>query len=127
MPNGISVGEGGVPVILSVNDYRVNGNTYDGGFVGIAILESRGRALLQKSGSVTVKIRTNSLTTYTDVLELVTKADEGKLVRLCAFNDSNASFSNLTIVKYKAENSNSRLAKILSVDETSGTAEIWLY
>ena len=127
LPNGISVGEGGVPVILSVNDYRVNSNTYDGGFVGIAILESRGRALLQKSGSVTVKIRTNSLTTYTDVLELVTKADEGKLVRLCAFNDSNASFSNLTIVKYKAENSNSRLAKILSVDETSGTAEIWLY
>ena len=74
-----------------------------------------------------VKIRTNSLTTYTNVLELVTKADEGKLVRLCAFNDSNASFSNPTIVKYKAENSNSRLAKILSVDETSGTAEIWLY
>ena len=127
LPNGISVGEGGVPVILSVNDYRVNSNTYDGGFVGIAILESRGTALLQKNGSVTVKIRTNSLTTYTDVLELVTTADEGKLVRLCAFNDSNASFSNLTIVKYKAENSNSRLAKILSVDETSGTAEIWLY
>lgn len=127
LPDGISVGEGGVPVILSVNGYKVNGKVVDGDFVGIAILESGGTALLQTSGSITVKIRTDSLTTFTDVLELVTKADEGKLVRLCAFNDSNASFSNLTIVKYKAENSNSRLAKILSVDETSGRAKIWLY
>lgn len=132
LPDGISVGEGGVPVLCRINrlgviEYVVNGTANDGDFVGIAILESRGTALLQTSGSMYVKIRTDSLTTFTDVLELVTKADEGKLVRLCAFNDSNASFSNLTIVKYKAENSNSRLAKILSVDETSGTAEIWLY
>lgn len=132
LPDGISVGEGGVPVLCRINrlgviEYVVNGTANDGDFVGIAILESRGTALLQTSGSMYVKIRTNSLTTFTDVLELVTKADEGKLVRLCAFNDSNASSSNLTIVKYKAENNNSRLAKIISVNETSGTALIWLY
>lgn len=132
LPDGISVGEGGVPVLCRINrlgdiEYVVNGTANDGDFVGIAILESRGTALLQTSGSMYVKIRTDSLTTFTDVLELVTKADEGKLVRLCAFNDSNASFSNLTIVKYKAENSNSRLAKILRVNETSGRALIWLY
>ena len=132
LADGISVGEAGVPVRCRINglgtiEYVVNGVANDGDFVGIAILESRGTALLQTSGSMYVKIRTDSLTMFTDVLELVTKADEGKLVRLCAFNDSNASSSNLTIVKYKAENSNSRLAKILSVDDTSGTAEIWLY
>lgn len=132
LPDGISVGEGGVPVLCRINrlgviEYVVNGTANDGDFVGIAILESRGTALLQTSGSMYVKIRTDSLTTFTDVLELVTKADEGKLVRLCAFNDSNASSSNLTIVKYKAENSNSRLAKILRVNETSGRALIWLY
>lgn len=127
LPNGISVGNGGVPVILNKNGYKVNGNANDGDFVGIAILESGGTALLQTSGSVTVKIRTSSLTTYTDVLELVTKADEGKLVRLCAFNDSNMSATTPAIVKYKAENNNSRLAKIISVNASSGTARIWLY
>ena len=128
LPNGISVGNGGVPVILNKNGYKVNGYADDGNFVGIAISESGGTALLQTSGSVTVKIRTSSLTTApTNVLELVTKADEGKLVRLCAFNDSNTSATTPAIVKYKAENNNSRLAKILSVNETSGTAQIWLY
>ena len=127
LPNGISVGNGGVPVILNKNGYKVNGFANDGDFVGIAISESRGTALLQTSGSITVKIRTSSLTTYTDVLELVTKADEGKLVRLCAFNDSNASGTTPAIVKYKAENNNSRLAKIISVNASSGTAQIWLY
>ena len=127
LPNGISVGNGGVPVILNKNGYKVNGNANDGDFVGIAISESRGTALLQTSGSITVKIRTSSLTTCTDVLELVTKADEGKLVRLCAFNDSNTSATTPAIVKYKAENNNSRLAKIISVNASSGTAQIWLY
>ena len=128
LPNGISVGEGGVPVILSSNGYKVNGRVIDDDFVGIAILESRGRALLQTSGRMTVKIRTDPFTTeFINNFELVTKTDEDKLVRLCAFNDVNISYATPAIVKCKAENNNSRLAKIISVNETSGTAEIWLY
>lgn len=128
LPNGISVGNGGVPVILNKNGYKVNGNANDGDFVGIAISESGGTALLQTSGSITVKIRTSSVTTaFANTHELVTKADEGKLVRLCAFNDSNTSATTPAIVKYKAENNNSRLAKIISVNASSGTAQIWLY
>lgn len=127
LPNGISVGDGGVPVILNKNGYKVNGFADDGDFVGIAISESGGTALLQTSGSIKVKIRTSSLTSFANTYELVTKADEGKLVRLCAFNDSNTSASSPYIVKYKVENNDARLAKILSVNETSGTAQIWLY
>lgn len=128
LDDGISVGEGGVPVILSLNGYKVNGRVIDDDFVGIAILESGGRALLQTSGRMTVKIRTDPFTTeFINNFELVTKTDEDKLVRLCAFNDVNISYATPAIVKCKAENNNSRLAKIISVNETSGTAEIWLY
>ena len=132
LADGISVGEAGVPVRCRINglgtiEYVVNGVANDGDFVGIAILESGGTALLQTSGSMYVEIRTEPIGGLTHLLEPVTKADEGELVSLCEFNDSSSSLSHPRIVKYKDINNKARLAKILRVNETSGRALIWLY